>query len=383
MISVNGTVIIGSGGGASLSDATPAALGTAAAGVATSASRADHVHEAPASGGTHGAGTLAARPAVPAAGDTYAVTSGVQLGARYTCFIAGVWEGSMPYSAGHSWERLAPGTAGGGARFVDVDSLQTYASSGQAVPGWGVELPSGLGTDRAGLDISGGSVYRQSLDLSAYPIDACTLAVLFSWAGPIASFATLFIFGDNNSTVGTSGASVYLKANGVNFDIVVFGHAAGSGTFTTLNAAPIPAASLAAGLHAFCLAPVNVSGTHKWRWSLDGSAAVDTPMAANYVTPITSGLLGVCTRHDGAYRLPGALHDFCAWPSTLSGANMAALTTLPGTPTYRLPESAATGAAAIRAEAARYDATFPLVLPVRGLPVPLTVDAGVRKVAYP
>jgi len=34
------------GGGASLSDATPAALGTAAAGVSTSASRADHVHAA-------------------------------------------------------------------------------------------------------------------------------------------------------------------------------------------------------------------------------------------------------------------------------------------------------------------------------------------------
>ncbi len=40
----------GSGGGSSvtLSDATPAALGTAAAGVSTEASRADHVHEAPA-----------------------------------------------------------------------------------------------------------------------------------------------------------------------------------------------------------------------------------------------------------------------------------------------------------------------------------------------
>ena len=35
-------------GGATLSDATPAALGTAAAGVSASASRADHVHEAPA-----------------------------------------------------------------------------------------------------------------------------------------------------------------------------------------------------------------------------------------------------------------------------------------------------------------------------------------------
>lgn len=61
------------GGGASLSDATPAALGTAAAGVSTSASRADHVHEAPAGGGTHTSGLRASRPA-GAAGDSYYAT---------------------------------------------------------------------------------------------------------------------------------------------------------------------------------------------------------------------------------------------------------------------------------------------------------------------
>ena len=43
-----GALVVPGGGGATLSDATPAALGTAAAGVSTSASRADHVHEAPA-----------------------------------------------------------------------------------------------------------------------------------------------------------------------------------------------------------------------------------------------------------------------------------------------------------------------------------------------
>ena len=83
----NGTPI----GGTSLSDATPAALGTAAAGVSTSASRADHVHAAPAAGGTYGSGTLAARPASPAAGDTYEVTTGAASGDRYACLIAGAW----------------------------------------------------------------------------------------------------------------------------------------------------------------------------------------------------------------------------------------------------------------------------------------------------
>lgn len=43
---------------------------------------------------THSGGTLAARPASPAAGDTYAVTTGAQTGARYTCFVTGSWEGT-------------------------------------------------------------------------------------------------------------------------------------------------------------------------------------------------------------------------------------------------------------------------------------------------
>ena len=45
-------------------------------------------------GGAHTTGTLAARPASPAAGDTYAVTTGAQTGARYTCFVTGSWEGT-------------------------------------------------------------------------------------------------------------------------------------------------------------------------------------------------------------------------------------------------------------------------------------------------
>lgn len=98
MISVGGVAVIGGeGGGAPLSNATPAALGTAAAGVATSASRADHVHEAPASGGTHTSGTLAALPAAPGAGDTYAVTTGFARGDRYRCYVATVWEPLTEY----------------------------------------------------------------------------------------------------------------------------------------------------------------------------------------------------------------------------------------------------------------------------------------------
>lgn len=42
-------------------------------------------------GGVHGSGTLAARPASPAAGDTYAITSGTASGDRYACHVAGAW----------------------------------------------------------------------------------------------------------------------------------------------------------------------------------------------------------------------------------------------------------------------------------------------------
>lgn len=47
---VNGVDLDAGTSGPALSDATPAALGTATAGVSTEASRADHVHEAPAGG---------------------------------------------------------------------------------------------------------------------------------------------------------------------------------------------------------------------------------------------------------------------------------------------------------------------------------------------
>ena len=42
-------------------------------------------------GGAHTSGTLAARPASPAAGDTYEVTSGAATGDCYQCFVAGAW----------------------------------------------------------------------------------------------------------------------------------------------------------------------------------------------------------------------------------------------------------------------------------------------------
>jgi len=67
------------GGGASLSDATPAALGTAAAGVSTDASRADHVHKKPAAADISDA-TAAGRALLTAAD---AAAQRTAIGVRY------------------------------------------------------------------------------------------------------------------------------------------------------------------------------------------------------------------------------------------------------------------------------------------------------------
>ena len=80
---------------------------------------------------------------------------------------------------------------------------------------------------------------------------------------------------------------------------------------------------------------------------------------------------------------PARSIDLIVWPSLLSSPNLVALSTAPGTETYRLAESASTGVGAIRVKANRYDPTFPLVLPARGLTVPMAVGSAVRKYAYP
>ena len=71
------------GGGTALSDATPAALGTAAAGVSTSASRADHVHEAPAATAARTGTYAAIGSAATYSGGVYEVTSGAGTGDVY------------------------------------------------------------------------------------------------------------------------------------------------------------------------------------------------------------------------------------------------------------------------------------------------------------
>lgn len=330
------------GGGASLSDATPAALGTAAAGVATSASRADHVHEA---------------PAASAAG-----------------------------SIGHRWERPSPTAAGPGAVFVDTDELTEQVSSGLAVSagvaasGWMRRLASGLGAGRAGIAGSGGSprpcISASSLDLDAYTIGAVTVAALWTWDGTQPSsygLSEIVTLGDANNEA--RGVHIVYATNGANTDLRAYSNGVATTLIASANLLPG-----AVGPHALAIAPLD-SGGHKWRFSYDGSAVADVAMGTTYVAPSSSDSIGFGARPDGLVYLNGNAVDLCIWGSLLSSANLLALATLPVPATYELPVSASTGLPTIRIEASRYDpVTSPTTLRARGLSAAMAVGTYATKV---
>lgn len=323
---------------------------------------------------SHTTGTLAALPPAPVAGDTYAVTSGASTGARYTCFVTGSWEGTVPFASGHSYERLAPATAGGGARFLDVDSLQAYTSSGDDAVRWGVELPSGLGPDAAGLTHGGGTLYAAAQSLAAYTRNNTTLAVLFDWIGPsVVRYNNIATLGDRT----TGSLEIIVEKVGADDRLIVYNHGAG----TPITALGLTfTGGLAAGVHRVTVAPITGD---IYRWSFDGSAIGETAMASAWSALPSSGYVGLGTSAALDTPPPARSIDLIVWPSLLSSPDLVALATAPGTETYRLAEDASTGVGAIRVEANRYDPAFPLVLPARGLSVPMAVGSAVRKYAYP
>jgi hypothetical protein len=206
-----GALVVPGGAGTSLSDATPAALGTAAAGVSTSASRADHVHEAPAGGTTHTSGTLAARPAVPAAGDSYAVTSGVAAGDRYECYVAGAWTLT-------SFDRARLGELAPWARFSCDETSGT--SLADSVGGIGAltisgthSLSSATGVGR-GLRMSGGGGAQRTA--AAVPTSTRKLALtawvqLDSAAGLQTIFARIGSWGSVYASIAIGTSSGVLR----------------------------------------------------------------------------------------------------------------------------------------------------------------------------
>ena len=118
--SVLGEAIVGDGGG-SVQQTSADVSGFLAAADAPAARAAIGVAGAPTSG------TLAARPASPAAGDAYAVTSGVAEGDRYQCFVAGAWSLA-------SYDPVA-GAATPYLQWLLDETTSVYAQTGSATGG--------------------------------------------------------------------------------------------------------------------------------------------------------------------------------------------------------------------------------------------------------
>lgn len=289
--------------------------------------------------------------------------------------------GAARTTYGHTWERPSPSSVPAGSVFICSDDLAEQVSSGVALSagvaasGWMRRLPNGLGPGRAALAGAPPRVYAESINLAAYTIGNVALAAMWTWDGSQPSsfgFSEIAMIGDSSNEL--RGIHVAYVTNGANTDLAVFT----AGTFTVL----IPSANLLAGaigLHAIAIEPVDASG-HKWRFSYDGSAVADVAMASPYVAPNSTDAVGLGSRPDGIVYLNGRAIELAVWGSLLSGADLVALATLPATPTYELPESASTGAAAIRVQACRYDPIVsPTAMPARGL-VKVTVAPGTTKV---
>jgi hypothetical protein len=280
---------------------------------------------------------------------------------------------------GHLWERPAPASVALGATFISSDDLTEQVSSGVVVSpatissGWMQRIPSGIGAGRAGLV---GSAFVNSVDLSAYVINATTVACLFEWDGlvPASTYSEVLTLGDGTNEA--VGVHVLLQANAGNTDLMAYTANLGTVLIPSINSLPN-----AAGLHAIVIAPID-DGGHKWRFSYDGSVVADVAINGGaYVAPGTNSI-AFGRRPDANFPLSGKVIELAVWSTPavapapavpLSNANILALATLPATPTYELPESASTGAATIMVQARRFDPRTSATLPARGVATALTV----------
>lgn len=267
------------------------------------------------------------------------------------------YEEFMGYLSGHSWERLAASVAGKGAKFFNTDTGVSTVSSGDDTIGWYVEFGGPNLRDTCVLESTSGYV-RTTADLTAFALGSTTLAVLFRWDGDTS--APYYFFAALGAR--PRGIIVGIKSSGTDWLLVCF-----QGTDSVL--ATIPKASFATGWHAIAVAAVShdfgLGAVDAWAWSLDGSAVAYAAMAASYTTPHVDDPITM-----GATDLPdapnnGASAEVACWTSALTGAQMAALSTVPGTPTCKLPITSAMGVPEVWIQASRFDPRQPTVCPVR------------------
>ena len=320
-------------------------------------------------------------------------------------------DGAYPNSTtmGHSWERPDPVTAGIGAVFINTDDGGEYISAGTAatngVPlsGWMRRLPSGMAPTRAALIntnlqdpvypyapvVGLQAVTTDKIVLSVLSTNNCTFAMHYYWNGTPSLvpyyYDVLLNYGVNNNFATYGGAAAfYFQAGGAGpISLVLCANSANTDIISV-----VPAAS---GYYTLVFAPVTVTGSHYWRWSYNGSAAVDTPMTNPYVAPSAYNYFQAWGRGDNAVHFGGKGIDMAVWTTLLSGSDMAILSNPPAG-TYGLLETANTGPAVIRIEANRFDSRTgsppnngtPLgSLPIRGSTWPMNVMSYTIKTNIP
>lgn len=267
---------------------------------------------------------------------------------------ATAYEEFMAFVAGHSWDQATAATAGAGAQFFNVDNGVLSVSSGDNTTGWYVEFGGPNLRDTCALQTSTGYV-RTTANLTAFTLDATTLAVLFRWDGDTGH--PYYFFGSLGSR--PRGLIPALNSSGADWKLVIY---QGSDvTLTTMTT--IPKASFATGWHALSIAPVlhDFGGglVEALAWSLDGSVVDYVAMAIPYTAPGATDAL--VAANDDVVDMPfnGAVAELAAWTSTLTGAQMAALSAVPATPTCKLPITSAMGVPYAWIQALRYDPRLP------------------------
>lgn len=184
-----------SGGGSSLSDSTPQPLGVAAAGVSTSASRADHVHAlptipalsstTPAALGVAavGVGTTAAR-----ADHVHALPSGFVAGATTAEDMTGTgWTTTQPGNVTATWASskltLSAPLGANTITFATSNTSRLGASSSQWDSCQRIDMVAGDGASPAAQFLSGFYVDDNNYILASYKTDTRTIGLFTKAAG--------------------------------------------------------------------------------------------------------------------------------------------------------------------------------------------------------
>jgi hypothetical protein len=171
-------------------------------------------------GGTYGSGTLAARPASPAAGDTYEVTSGTALGDRYACFVAGAW---ALLAAGDDAAAARTAIAAAydpGARTLDANHVYAWRCDDAAGAGTIAEASGGPAMTLTGSTwVQGdGGLYRSGLALhltsGAAGTDRATSGAVAVPAGSMTVELDFLLSIPNGITFGTSQTMLFGLNNG-------------------------------------------------------------------------------------------------------------------------------------------------------------------------